>query len=246
MRASASWLSGTDRSECARGLRKQLVARLPAERGIRAAAPLAVVALVALVGLHARHHFHGDSGLPGSGAGHRRRNHLGRKVEYPHQSERDAGRQRERLLRHGSTCLDGGDCAFISDICEDNLDNIGGNPGMSSGASQIGYLNPGVVSVDGDRPYSGHGPAARLRRRHRSIMSSSYTTRPASAIPSLRCPSPPSPASLARTGTTSSTSGSPFPSRSRPSPMESRPTTSSRASRTMRRTTARSCGTPTR
>ena len=58
----------------------------------------------------------------------------------------------------GSTCLDGGDCAFISDICEDNLDNIGGNPGMSSGAAQIGYLNPGIDSVDGDRPYSGTVP----------------------------------------------------------------------------------------
>jgi hypothetical protein len=58
----------------------------------------------------------------------------------------------------GSTCLDGGDCAFISDICEDNLDNIGGNPGASSGASQVGFLNPGLVSVDGDRPYSGTIP----------------------------------------------------------------------------------------
>ena len=58
----------------------------------------------------------------------------------------------------GSTCLDGGDCGFISDICEDNLDNIGGNPGLSSGAAQIGFLSPGVVSVDGDRPYSGSIP----------------------------------------------------------------------------------------
>jgi hypothetical protein len=58
----------------------------------------------------------------------------------------------------GSTCLDGGDCGFISDICEDNLDNIGGNPGLSSGATQIGFLSPGVVSNDGDRPYSGSIP----------------------------------------------------------------------------------------
>ena len=58
----------------------------------------------------------------------------------------------------GSTCLDGGDCAFISDICEDNLDNIGGNPGLSSGATQVGFLNPGAVSDDGDRPYSGSIP----------------------------------------------------------------------------------------
>jgi hypothetical protein len=58
----------------------------------------------------------------------------------------------------GSTCLDGDDCGFISDICEDNLDNIGGNPGMSAGAGQVGYLNPGSVSADGDRPYSGTVP----------------------------------------------------------------------------------------
>jgi hypothetical protein len=58
----------------------------------------------------------------------------------------------------GSTCLDGGDCGFISDICEDNLDNIGGNPGLSSGATQVGFLSPGVVSDDGDRPYSGTIP----------------------------------------------------------------------------------------
>jgi hypothetical protein len=58
----------------------------------------------------------------------------------------------------GSTCLDGGSCGFISDICEDNLDDIGGNPGMSAGASQVGYLNPGVASVDGDKPYSGSVP----------------------------------------------------------------------------------------
>jgi len=58
----------------------------------------------------------------------------------------------------GSTCLDGGDCAFISDICDDNLDNIGGNPGASSGAPQVGFLSPGVVSPDGDRPYSGSIP----------------------------------------------------------------------------------------
>jgi hypothetical protein len=58
----------------------------------------------------------------------------------------------------GSTCLDGGDCGFISDICEDNLDNIGGNPGLSSGATQVGFLSPGLVSDDGDRPYSGSIP----------------------------------------------------------------------------------------
>ncbi len=66
----------------------------------------------------------------------------------------------------GSTCLDGGDCGFISDVCEDNLDGIGGNSGLSSGASQVGFLNPGGIlnavpgtpSVENDRPYSGTIP----------------------------------------------------------------------------------------
>jgi hypothetical protein len=58
----------------------------------------------------------------------------------------------------GSTCMDGGDCGFISDICEDNLDFIGGNPGVNHGASQMGYLNPGLASISGDRPYSGTIP----------------------------------------------------------------------------------------
>lgn len=58
----------------------------------------------------------------------------------------------------GSTCLDGGDCAFISNICEDNIGNIGGNPGPNSGAAQKGYLNPGADSISGDRPYSGTVP----------------------------------------------------------------------------------------
>ena len=58
----------------------------------------------------------------------------------------------------GSTCLDGGDCSFISDICDINLDSIGGNPGLSSGAAQVGYVSPGLVSNDGDRPFSGTIP----------------------------------------------------------------------------------------
>lgn len=58
----------------------------------------------------------------------------------------------------GSTCLDGGDCSFISDICGTNLDYIGGNPGASSGAAQVGYVNPGLVSVDGDWSFSGTVP----------------------------------------------------------------------------------------
>ena len=57
-----------------------------------------------------------------------------------------------------STCLDGGDCAFISDICEDNLDDIGGNPGANAGAAQKGYLDPGLGTSDSDRPYSGTVP----------------------------------------------------------------------------------------
>lgn len=58
----------------------------------------------------------------------------------------------------GSTCLDGGNCAFISNICEDNIEDIGGNPGVNAGAAQIGYLNPGLGTVDSDRPYSGTVP----------------------------------------------------------------------------------------
>ncbi len=71
----------------------------------------------------------------------------------------------------GNTCLDEGRCGFISDICEDNLDNIGGNPGANSAAPQVGYLNPaGVIpaiippalqatfNVGLDRPYSGTIP----------------------------------------------------------------------------------------
>ena len=58
----------------------------------------------------------------------------------------------------GSTCLDGGDCAFISDICEDNIGSVGGNPGANVAALQVGYLNPGANSVGGDRPYSGTVP----------------------------------------------------------------------------------------
>ncbi|MCC7156294.1 MAG: carboxypeptidase regulatory-like domain-containing protein [Bryobacterales bacterium] len=58
----------------------------------------------------------------------------------------------------GSTCLDGGDCAFISNICEDNIGNIGGNPGPNVAAPQVGYLSPGLNSISGDRPYSGTVP----------------------------------------------------------------------------------------
>jgi hypothetical protein len=59
-------------------------------------------------------------------------------------------------ITQGSTCLDGGECAFISDICEDNIGNIGGNPGAL--AAPIGFLNPGLVDIGGDRPYSGTVP----------------------------------------------------------------------------------------
>ncbi len=59
---------------------------------------------------------------------------------------------------HGSTCLDGGECGFISDVCEDNIEDIGGNPGVHELAPQVGYLNPGVASIGGDRPYSGTLP----------------------------------------------------------------------------------------
>jgi hypothetical protein len=61
-------------------------------------------------------------------------------------------------ITQGSTCFDGGDCGFFSDICEDNIGSIGGNPGPKLMAPQIGYLNPGLVDNSGDRPYSGTIP----------------------------------------------------------------------------------------
>jgi hypothetical protein len=60
-----------------------------------------------------------------------------------------------------SVCTDGrdcpdGDCIVITDVCDDTVDQIGGNPGAA--AAPAGYLNPGLVAYDGDRPYAGVVP----------------------------------------------------------------------------------------
>jgi hypothetical protein len=47
-----------------------------------------------------------------------------------------------------------GDCAVLTDVCNDPINIIGGNPG--AGAVPIGYLNPGLVATGGDRPYAGN------------------------------------------------------------------------------------------
>lgn len=52
-------------------------------------------------------------------------------------------------------CPDG-DCLVITDICNDTVDLIGGNPGAP--AAPAGYLNPGTVAYFGDRPYAGVVP----------------------------------------------------------------------------------------
>src|SRR5438876_4167122 len=54
-----------------------------------------------------------------------------------------------------SDCPDG-DCLVITDACDDLVATIGGNPGAP--ATPAGYLNPGLVSSSGDRPYGGTVP----------------------------------------------------------------------------------------
>lgn len=44
--------------------------------------------------------------------------------------------------------------ALLSDVCDNPINFIGGNSGAP--AAPVGYLNPGVVSVTGDRPYGGN------------------------------------------------------------------------------------------
>ena len=53
--------------------------------------------------------------------------------------------------RDPKECPDG-DCLVITDVCDDLIANIGGNPGAP--AAPEGYLNPGLVSVYGDQPYA--------------------------------------------------------------------------------------------
>ena len=47
-----------------------------------------------------------------------------------------------------------GNCALITDVCDNPINYIGGNPG-ATGAPE-GYLSPGAVSNYGDRPYGGN------------------------------------------------------------------------------------------
>ena len=44
-----------------------------------------------------------------------------------------------------------GACALITDVCDNPINIIGGNPGAP--AAPVGYLSPGAVSNYGDRPY---------------------------------------------------------------------------------------------
>jgi len=52
-------------------------------------------------------------------------------------------------------CPDG-DCLVITDICDDVVGSIGGNP--TAPAAPAGYLNPGTPTIFGDRPYAGVVP----------------------------------------------------------------------------------------
>jgi hypothetical protein len=57
-------------------------------------------------------------------------------------------------------CLSGpeddpeGDCALLSDVCDNPINFIGGNPGAP--VAPVGYLSPGAISTAGDRPYGGN------------------------------------------------------------------------------------------
>jgi hypothetical protein len=56
-------------------------------------------------------------------------------------------------------CLSDGDddpegtCALLSDVCDNPINIIGGNPGAP--AAPVGYLSPGAIANTGDRPYGG-------------------------------------------------------------------------------------------
>jgi hypothetical protein len=46
-----------------------------------------------------------------------------------------------------------GECLALTNICSDIVDNVGGN--IAAPPAPVGYENPGVVSIYGDRPYGG-------------------------------------------------------------------------------------------
>jgi hypothetical protein len=49
-----------------------------------------------------------------------------------------------------------GMCALLTNVCDDGINDIGGNPPHAPvTAAPIGYLNPGLASTVGDRPYAG-------------------------------------------------------------------------------------------
>jgi hypothetical protein len=48
-----------------------------------------------------------------------------------------------------------GMCALITNVCDDGINDIGGNPPHAPvTVAPVGYLNPGLASVVGDRPYA--------------------------------------------------------------------------------------------
>lgn len=49
-----------------------------------------------------------------------------------------------------------GNCLVITNVCDDLIANIGGNPGAAP--APAGYLNPGALTTSGDRPYGGTVP----------------------------------------------------------------------------------------
>jgi hypothetical protein len=55
-----------------------------------------------------------------------------------------------------NNCEDG-NCMSFTQVCSDTLDNIGGNPGLSSGvpAALVGYQGPGDPGSLSDRPFAG-------------------------------------------------------------------------------------------
>lgn len=60
--------------------------------------------------------------------------------------------ERACCLPTGHPCTDG-ECLALTMACSDLLDNVGGNIGAP--VAPVGYANPGLVSVVGDRPYGG-------------------------------------------------------------------------------------------
>lgn len=44
------------------------------------------------------------------------------------------------------------DCVVLTNICSDDITNVGGNPGAPP--TPIGFANPGAVAITGDRPYA--------------------------------------------------------------------------------------------